>query len=170
MVDFSSWRHDQEYLSIVQDLLDRPEVQKLAEYTQHHYTNRLDHSLRVSYFSYLISKKHHLDYRATARAGLLHDLFYYDWRQVKFDTGTHAYIHPRIALRNAERLTELSAKEKDIIIKHMFGATLALPKYRESWIVSLVDDQVAVQEVARPWRFLMKARLRKPLAYLRTLL
>lgn len=170
MVEISAWRDDQEYLLLVQDLLARPEVQRLADFTQHHYTNRLDHSLRVSYLSYLICKRQHLDYRAAARAGLLHDLFYYDWRTTKFDTGTHAYIHPRIALRNAERLTTLSAKEKDIIIKHMFGATLALPKYRESWIVSLVDDHVAIHEVARPWRFIMKRQLMKPLAYLRTLL
>ncbi|MEG2505769.1 MAG: hypothetical protein RSB44_13935, partial [Carnobacterium sp.] len=44
-----------------------------------------------------------------ARAGLLHDLFYYDWRTTKFDEGTHAYMHPRIAVKNAEKITELSA-------------------------------------------------------------
>ena len=52
----------------------------------------------------------HLDYRSVARAGLLHDLFYYDWRTTKFDLGTHALIHPRVALRNAEKLTKLNAK------------------------------------------------------------
>ena len=38
------------------------------------------------------------------RAGLLHDLFYYDWRTTKFDEGSHAYVHPRIAAKNAEKL------------------------------------------------------------------
>ncbi|MFC6316038.1 HD domain-containing protein [Lapidilactobacillus achengensis] len=169
MTDLASWRDDQEYVAIIENLLRTPQVQKLAEFTQHHYTNRLDHSLRVSYMSYLICKRQRLDYRAAARAGLLHDLFYYDWRTTKFDSGTHAYIHPRIALRNAERLTELSAKEKDIIIKHMFGATLAVPKYRESWVVSLVDDYVAVEEVAKPWRAIAKHRLQKPLRFIRSL-
>ena len=89
--------------------------------------------------------------RAIARAGLLHDLFYYDWRKTKFDLGTHAFIHPRIALRNAEKLTELSPMEKDIIIKHMWGATVGLPKYKESFVVSLVDDYAAMDEVVVPW-------------------
>lgn len=61
-------------------------------------------------------------------------------------------MHPRIALHNAEHLTQLNDKERDIIIKHMWGATLALPKYAESFIVSLVDDYAATAEVAHPWR------------------
>ena len=103
----------------------------------------------------------HLDYRSVARAGLLHDLFYYDWRTTKFDLGTHAFIHPRVALRNAEKLTKLNAKEKDIILKHMFGATLALPKYRESWIVSLVDDFEAEHEFITPLRAKLARKIRK---------
>ncbi|EGF48854.1 hydrolase of the HAD superfamily protein, partial [Lacticaseibacillus rhamnosus MTCC 5462] len=75
-------------------------------------SNRLEHSISVSYQSYLIGKRLHLNVRAIARAGLLHDLFYYDWRKTKFDLGTHAFIHPRIALRNAEKLTELSPMER----------------------------------------------------------
>ncbi len=92
-----------------------------------------------------------MNVRAIARAGLLHDLFYYDWRKTKFDLGTHAFIHPRIALRNAEKLTELSPMEKDIIVKHMWGATVGLPKYKESFVVSLVDDYAAMDEVVVPW-------------------
>lgn len=146
----NDWRQDSEYVALVSDLLAKPEVQKLANYTQHHHSNRLDHSISVSYDSYLIAKKHHLNVRATARAGLLHDLFYYDWRTTKFNLGSHAFIHPRVALRNAEKLTELTPMEKDIILKHMWGATAALPKYRESVIVSLVDDKEAVTEFFSP--------------------
>lgn len=148
----NDWRQDSEYVALVGDLLAKPEVQELANYTQHHHSNRLDHSISVSYDSYLIAKKHHLNVRATARAGLLHDLFYYDWRTTKFNLGSHAFIHPRVALRNAEKLTELSPMEKDIILKHMWGATAALPKYRESLIVSLVDDKEAVVEFLSPMR------------------
>ena len=132
----NEWKSDAQYVAIVKDLLAQPAVQKLANYTQHHHSNRLQHSIAVSYDSYRLAKRMHLDYRSTARAGLLHDLFYYDWRTTKFDLGSHAFIHPRVALRNAEKLTNLNAKERDIILKHMFGATLALPKYMESLIVS----------------------------------
>jgi len=159
MSEKNNWMNDSEYLHLVQDLLDQPEVQQLANYTQHHYSNRLEHSISVSYQSYKLAKKWHLDYRATARAGLLHDLFYYDWRETKFSLGTHAYVHPRVALRNAERLTDLSPREKDIIIKHMWGATIGLPKYPESYIVSLVDDYAAMDEVVVPWWHKIASRL-----------
>ncbi|AZI18762.1 HD domain-containing protein [Limosilactobacillus fermentum] len=153
----NEWRQDGEYVALVSDLLEQPAVQKLANYTQHHHSNRLQHSIAVSYDSYRLAKRLNLDYQATARAGLLHDLFYYDWRTTKFDLGTHAFIHPRVALRNAEKITSLSNKEKDIILKHMFGATVAVPRYWESLIVSLVDDYEAEQEFFAP----VRARLRK---------
>lgn len=159
MEKYRRWQHDQEYLALVSDLLAKPEVQRLADFTQHHHSTRLEHSIRVSYTSYMIGKRLHLNLRAIARGGLLHDLFYYDWRTTKFDLGTHAYIHPRIALHNAEHLTTLSPVEKDIIIKHMWGATLALPKYPESYVVSLVDDYAATAEFMHPWRLRLLRKL-----------
>ena len=144
------WKQDLEYVSLIEDLLDREEVKKLNEYTQHHFTTRLEHSISVSYLSYCIAKRYGLDAKSTARAGLLHDLFYYDWRTTKFDEGTHAYVHPRIACENAKKITELNELECDIIIKHMWLATVALPKYKESYIVTFVDKYCAVKEVAVP--------------------
>ena len=150
----NAWHQDQDYLNIVDDLLQHDEVQQLAQYTQHHFSNRLRHSISVSYQSYTIAKKIGADAEATARAGLLHDMFYYDWRVTKFEEGSHAYVHPRIALQNARKITHISDKEADIIVKHMFGATIALPKYRESWIVSIVDDFAAVNEYLIPKAYL----------------
>ena len=89
---------------------------------------------------------------------MLHDLFFYDWRTTKFDEGTHAYMHPRIAVKNAEKITELSDLEKDIILKHMWGATIAPPKYKESYIVTMVDKYWAVKEAATPLRNRIKNR------------
>ncbi len=49
--------------------------------------------------------------------------------QQKFDEGSHAYVHPRIASQKMlKKITELSDLERDIIIKHMWGATIAPPK------------------------------------------
>ncbi len=144
------WQNDDEYIALVEDLIYTEDVQKLKEFTQHHYSNRLDHSIQVSYKSYLLAKKFGGDKRATARAGLLHDLFYYDWRDTKMGEGTHAYVHPRIALENAKKLTDISPLEEDIIVKHMFGATIAPPKYKESYIVTLVDKYCACEEVVKP--------------------
>ena len=88
--------------------------------------------------------------RSTARAGLLHDLFYYDWRDTKFDEGTHAFVHPRIACENAEKLTPLTDLERDIIVKHMWLATIAPPRYKESYVVTFVDKYCACAEVFSP--------------------
>ena len=123
-----NWQNDEEYISYVSDLLEKEEVQRLGEFVQHFHSTRLDHSISVSYYSYKVAKKWQGDARATARAGLLHDLFYYDWRTTKFDEGSHAYMHPRIAAKNAEKITTLSDLERDIIVKHMWGATIAFPK------------------------------------------
>ena len=84
--------------------------------------------------------------RAVARAGLLHDLFYYDWRDTKFNLGTHAWIHPRVAVRNAVKIKTLTAKVQYIIIKHMCGATLIPPKYQKWLTVTAVDKISAVDE------------------------
>ncbi len=151
------WREDEEYMSYVEDLLETEAVKKLANYTQHVHSTRLEHSISVSYYSYLLAKKWGGNAKATARAGLLHDLFYYDWRTTKFDEGTHAYIHPRIAVKNAEKITDLSDLERDIILKHMWGATIAPPKYKEGYIVTFVDKYCAVKEAAQP----MSASMRK---------
>ncbi len=53
----NDWRTDTEYIALVDDLLAKPEVQKLGNYTQHHHSDRLTHSISVSYDSYLIAKK-----------------------------------------------------------------------------------------------------------------
>jgi uncharacterized protein len=147
-----NWREDKEYLAYVGQLLETQEVQKLEEFVQHHHSTRLEHSINVSYTSYKLAKLFKGNARATARAGLLHDLFFYDWRNTKFEAGSHAYMHPRIALKNAEKLTSISLLEADIIVKHMWGATLAFPKYKESYIVTFVDKYWAVKEVLTPFR------------------
>ena len=159
------WKNDLEYMSYVEDLMEREEVQKLAEYKQHRTATRLSHSISVSYISYRLAKRLKGNARATARAGLLHDLFYYDWRDTKFDEGTHAYVHPRIAVKNAEKLTELSDLERDIIIKHMWLATIAPPKYKESYIVTFVDKYCAIHEGVVPSIRSMKKRVKQMFSY-----
>jgi len=149
-MNMQKWQQDSEYLSHISDLLEREEVKKLDNYMQHVYSTRLEHSISVSYYSFCIARKYGMNAKATARAGLLHDLFYHDWRVTKFAEGTHAYMHPRIACANAEKLTVLSELEKDIIIKHMWLATIALPKYKESFVVTFVDKYCACEEVIVP--------------------
>ncbi|KXT74221.1 HD family hydrolase [Streptococcus sp. DD10] len=145
------YRNDTEYMNYVGHLIRNPKLQKLEEIPQHVHSNRLEHSINVSYTSYKIAKKFGWDARSTARGGLMHDLFYYDWRVTKFNK-SHAWVHPRLAVRNARKITNLNKVEEDIIVKHMWGATLAPPRYKESYVVTMVDKYWAVKEAITPFR------------------
>ena len=68
---------DREYLYIVRDILEHQEFQRLSSIT-HHGNNRYDHCVRVSFWSYRVSKFFRLDYDRVARAALLHDFFFED--------------------------------------------------------------------------------------------
>ena len=113
----------------------------------------------VSYISHIYYVILKLDYKAAARGGMLHDLFLYDWRNssVNLD-GLHAFVHPKIALKNASNLFTLSEKEKDIIVKHMWPVTLSLPKYPESFIITLADKYSAIQESFSHYYSLLKKK------------
>ena len=100
---------DKEFMEVVGHLISHPRFQKLDGIVQHHHSTRLEHSVNVSYTSYKIAKKFGWDAKSTARGGLLHDFFYYDWRVTKFNK-SHAWVHPRIAVRNARKLVNLNKR------------------------------------------------------------
>ena len=136
-----------EFLDITGDLIKNPVVLQMKNYRQHYNTSCYEHCIEVAYLSYIFCKKFNLDYISVARAAILHDLFLYDWRHShKSLNGWHAFIHPKIALKNAKAITSLNKKEEDIILKHMWPVTFALPKYRESYIVTVMDKYSACLE------------------------
>lgn len=136
-----------EFNSIVKDLMSNETVQKMKDFNQHYNTSTYEHCFNVSYISYKICKKLGLDYISAARAGMLHDLFLYDWRNSSKNLeGLHAFIHPKIALKNASKLFTLNELEKDIIVKHMWPVTLCIPKYAETFVITFVDKYSALQE------------------------
>ncbi len=138
---------DEDFIMIISDLLDQEKVQEMKQYRQHYNINCFEHCLFVSYNTYLICKKHHLDYISGARAGMLHDLFLYDWRKRENGRrGLHAYTHPKVALKHASTFLNLNDKEKDMILKHMWPVTPAFPKYKETFVITFVDKYFAVAE------------------------
>ena len=120
----------------------------MRNYRQHYQTSTFEHCFNVSLLNYKICKKIGLDYKAAARAGMVHDLFLYDWRKSSKNLdGLHAFVHPQIAAKNASELFTLTDKEKDIIVNHMWPVTFFhFPKYRESFIITLTDKYSAIQE------------------------
>lgn len=139
---------DKEYINNVIDIIEHKEFCRTKELV-HHGLNRFDHCVRVSYYSYKVTKFFKLDYEKVARAGLLHDFFFVDNNDVDITKRIDVLInHPKYALVNSKRYFELSDKEEDIITSHMFPVAFKLPKYLESWIVDIVDNVVAIIEAA----------------------
>lgn len=148
-LDKEPWFGDKSYLEIIEDLLNTQTVQRLDKIRHHYISTRLQHSLRVSYVAYVNALEKNLDARACARGGLLHDLFFFLPKDVTFSRSAK-FVHPRVALMNAKKLTELSAIEEDIIVHHMWltgGSTLLdMPHTKEGRLVSRIDKQVAQYE------------------------
>ena len=145
---YNSKFEDEDYKMIVNDILDHEEFQKTKD-INHHGLNRYDHSIRVSYYSYKISKLLHLSYKETARAGLLHDFYLEqidEQEKIKDKIKLFSSRHPNIAVNNSLKYYDLSDKEIDIIKTHMFPSSHFIPKYMESWIVSIVDKVVSTKE------------------------
>lgn len=145
------------FYSCISDIYESEEVQKLGNYTHHIHTTRLQHSLNVSYYNYIICKFLRLNAVAAARAGLLHDLFYYERKGKK----SHFSSHPEIALENAKEFFDIDTLESDMIEKHMWPVRIKrIPKYKESYVIVFVDKYCAILEVVSPKYQKMKSRIK----------
>ncbi len=140
---------DEEYNNIVSSILSEKEFSGKMKEIRHHDSTRLNHLLKVSYYSYKIAKSLGLDYREVARAGLLHDFYLdsvYDQGKLKDKVLLYTVRHPEAAVSNAKKFFSLSEKEEDIIRTHMFPLDVKVPKYAESWVVNFVDKGISTVE------------------------
>ena len=138
-----------EFYGYIGELLENEEIMLLDNFTQHYSFTRLRHSLDVAYASFVIAHFLRWDSKSTARAGLLHDMFFYDWRDKTYKReGRHASAHPLVAIENAKRVTSLNKLEENIIRRHMWLATLIPPRYKEGYIVTIVDKACAIREAS----------------------
>ena len=156
---------EEDYINCIHDIINHEKVREMENYVQHGHISCLVHCIYVSYVSYLICKKYHLDYKAAARGALLHDFFLYDWHVDKCYKGLHAFSHPKIALKNARKYFKLNGKEKEIIQKHMWPLTINLPHYRETYIVTMADKYCACMEWAHVYTKRREKAFKKLLQY-----
>ncbi len=140
------------YLACVEDLLNTPQVQSMRDLPHHPGVSCYEHSVFVSYVAFRLGRRWGLDFRSCARAGLLHDLYLYRWNDRTAHPGNQCLDHPEFALRNARRLTHLTAKEQNIIQAHMWPLAVHLPRSREAWTVNLSDKICATVEVVQLWK------------------
>ena len=110
----------------------------------HHGITRYNHSLRVAYYTYLVTKFLHFNYEEATVAALLHDFF---TDEVEKEMSIFKLRrHPKYAVENACKYFYLTDLQKDIISTHMFPITFTPPKYLESWTVDIIDDICAIYE------------------------
>lgn len=143
------YQEDKEFQLLLKDTISHPAYQRLKEYS-HHDQNIHDHCIKVAWLSYNLARFLSLNVKETIKGALLHDLFYYNWREKDEAHKYHAFTHARTAYKNAvEYFSPLSAIEKDIILKHMWPLSLLPPRYPESILVSLADKMVATREFGK---------------------
>ncbi len=135
--------NDKVYLEYIAELLNEKTL-SLHKFTHHKNTTRFLHSLDVSYKNYRVCKFLNLDARSAARAGLLHDYFFYDRKLT--NKKSHMKNHPLIAFTNASANFSISQKEKFIILQHMWPLTPKFPQSPEGVVTTIIDKYCAVTE------------------------
>ena len=139
--------NDNEFMSVAKPILDHQEFLKTKSVV-HHGNTRYNHSVRVGYIAYKLSRLMGLDTISTIRGGVLHD-FFLERDDESIVSETKMWIkHPTIAKENAIEYFGVNEKEQNIIESHMFPISNKTPKYKESWIVSFSDKIVASVEAA----------------------
>ena len=147
---------DVEYINIIRDVLKNEEFKKRKNYRHHGNITVYEHSLKVSYVAYKIAKRiDGLNSLEVAIGGLLHDFYYEPWQEnheKKKRDETHCFVHAFEALKNAkDNFPELLDEViEDIIEKHMFPLNRALPKYKEAWLITIVDKLVSLEVLKEP--------------------
>lgn len=132
----------QDFYECIQDIALHPAVLEMQQYPHHGSTNCYQHCMNVAFYNYLWCRFFSLNARSAARAGMIHDLFLYDWHTHARETGQrfHGLTHPKTAYMNARKYFQLDRIEKDIILNHMWPVTfLSFPHTREGWVTAIVD-------------------------------
>ena len=142
------------YYRHIDDIIGCCELEELKHITHHISTTRFQHCVNVSYHSYVICRKLGLNAHSAARAGLLHDLFYYDRREYNRSRTkgqlSHSAMHAIQAAENASVVTDITPLERDMIEKHMWPMTRPKPGYKETYVITIVDKYCAVLEFCVP--------------------
>ena len=143
---------EKEFLEIIDEIINIEKFKELKNFKHHYNTTRYQHSLNVAYCSFIIAKKFkNKNIREIVKGALLHDFFFYDWRDVSHRNnglikGSHAFYHPMESLNNAEKYFNLTEIEKEIILLHMWPFCTYMPKYKESYYIIFSDKYCSIIE------------------------
>lgn len=121
------------------------------KFIQHGTTTLFQHCRNVALLSLKLARMFHIkvDERSMVRGALLHDYYLYDWHDKQARPHLHGYVHPALALQNAERIYTLNPTEIDIIKHHMFPLTICPPQTKEGLLVSIADKLCSTYETLK---------------------
>ena len=145
-------KYDKEFIEIISPIVNADEYIKRKSMLHHEDQSVYDHSLKVAYRAYKISKFFNVNINNCVIAALLHDFYKKSWIDdpvKKSFFQKHGFVHARQALENYHKVFPEFVNEKvdNAILRHMFPLNLALPKYKESWIVTYADKVIAIKEL-----------------------
>lgn len=161
---------DQQLLQeTVEHLHQHSRFHETKQFIQHGTTSVYSHSIKVARNSLRLVNRLHLkvDKASLVRGALLHDYFLYDWHDKSDDHRLHGFTHPRRALENAKKCLSLNEREEDMILRHMFPLTPIPPKYKESWILCLVDKLSSIEETIGDRKKMFRSRMKKIMKWVR---
>lgn len=135
------------------DIMHSDNFQGTRDYVQHGTIPVHRHCMDVARYSLMMNRRLGIrcQERDLVRGALLHDYFLYDWHDKNRENyqRLHGFYHPGIALRNAQKEYNLTPRERDIIVKHMWPLTVVPPMCREAWVVTAADKYCSLLETLR---------------------
>lgn len=153
-----------DWFNIVSEILVNEEFQKRMLF-KHHTKSVWNHCIEVSFNAYKYAIKFNADKRVCAIAGMLHDFYPYAWQYSQeleiYDKSylerltrkepffkNHGFTHAREACENYLKFFPHLEDKKisNSIIRHMYPLNIIPPKYKEGWIVTLVDKKVSIRD------------------------
>ena len=136
-------------LRYMDGIKEHEEVLRMKTFIQHGDTSTYDHCVEVTRLAFLLSRRLPWSFheKSIVKGAMLHDFYLYDWHVPDPKRKRlHGLHHHRTAHKNAMSYFRLTPIEEDIILKHMWPLTIKLPRYRESYLVSLADKIVSIKD------------------------
>lgn len=159
-------RYYNEWYEIVKDILNNSEFQNRQYFPHHHYYSVWDHSITVSFRSFVIAKRLKVNARNCAIAGLLHDFYEESYiysmelevLDAKYVLNTnqpkklfkkHGFTHAKQAVENYTKyFPDLVNKQiTNAIKRHMFPLNIVPPRFKEGWIITIIDKRNSLGEI-----------------------
>ena len=148
-------KYDKIFLEYIDEIINNKEFLKRKKFMHHVNESVYDHSMKVAYESYKFAKKHHLNVKNICIGAILHDFYFKPWQEdntKKKFRELHGFVHARQALYNARKYFPhlINPMVEDIILRHMFPLNIIPPKYKESWVVTMMDKKCSLNVLKHP--------------------